>query len=155
MKYLVKTFVFSFLFILSCNAQEIDYDNPFNNKILIESTGQSLTKESLMEFWSKNIDEGVQITSIKIIKGVNKETKEDYYLILGNNKENTFKIATELTIAKTKSTNHLAAALETSVTCKSTCDSGCNPEKWGNDYRCTKCDFSGNAACEKTVTTKF
>jgi hypothetical protein len=154
MKNLVKTIVFSFLFTLSCNAQEIDFDNPFNNKILLESTGQPLTKEILMEFWSKNIDNGVQITSIKIIKGINKETSEDYYLIIGNNKENTFKIATEVTIAKTKNTNGIVA-LDTTVTCKSTCDSGCDPEKWGDNYNCTKCTWSGNTACEKTVTKKF
>lgn len=137
----------SFFGSVFLNAQKLDYDHPFKNKLYFQDGKTRITSENLTKYFEDILKEqgnDTKIVSFKLIKDLDKKNKENYDMIVGYNSDNSIKIASRLALSLTG-----LIISGGSVTCKG-CTQGCNPRSFGNDWECTSCTWNGN--CEKTVT---
>ena len=74
------------------------------------------------------------IIDVKIISATNEENREVYYLIIGQNCERTFTIATE--VYSNGSQIYFNESLGAGTVTCSGCNDGCNPVKFGKNWHC-------------------
>lgn len=148
MKNLFYVAFLSLLSLNTCTAQtKSDY---IVGKVSNENYVLTENIDKVHDHWKsvmKTQDNEQAIVEVKIIAATNKENDEQYYLLVGQNKTQTFKIATQVYRDGNQIFFKESLAAGT-VTC-SGCRYGCNPEKVGKNWYCDEgCGFD----CTKTVT---
>lgn len=132
------------------------------NNTLVMTAKESDVKVILERTLVRN-DNNAEITKMELKKDIMEGSdNESYYYLVGNNKDQTTKIATELILKDNilsarvaMFTNGLEFA-ET-CTCSGSCTMGCDPRRWVDEYNviawlCSPCKQSGKT-CNKSVST--
>lgn len=132
------------------------------NNTLVMTANESDVKVLLERTLVRN-DNNAKITKMELKKDVVEGSdNEIYYYLVGNDRGETTKIATELILEDNILSAKVAMFTDVlefaeSCTCSGSCTMGCDPRRWVDDYNviawlCSPCKQSGKT-CNKSVST--
>lgn len=155
MKTLFLGFLLLALFVKNSNSQNVAVGYIEHAEIVVRVDKDSLLKSATEVLHKQSIFS--TLTTLRILKGLVENTKEQYYYICCTNPDSSIKFVQLLKEEKGKLLL-LQPTLEAgkSVSC-SGCSKGCDPKAYSDkdgqiEFSCGKCSSGKSKDCKKTVS---